>query len=200
MLDFKVPFISKETLARQAEAFLAKYHASRELPIPMERIVESDLGLDIVPVPGLRHFDVVAYVTSDRKEIRVDQNVFECQESRYRFSLAHEVGHLELHPGLFTNLCFSNIEEWKAVVTDSIPEKEYSFLEWQASCFAGLVLVPPSELTREIESLQGKLPQNVSNLKKLDGGARTYVEGLLGRKFVVSAEVIHRRLEFDEHL
>ena len=93
-MGFKAPFIPKDELVRQAEAFLAGYHASRKLPVPIEEIVEFGLGLDIVPVPGLQSsFDVVAYITRDCKEIRVDQYVLESRENRYRFSLAHEVGH-----------------------------------------------------------------------------------------------------------
>ena len=56
---------------------------------------------------------MVAYITHDRKEIRVDQYVLESRENRYRFSLAHEVGHLVLHPDLFEYLHFDNIAAWK---------------------------------------------------------------------------------------
>ena len=46
-----------------------------------------------------------------------------------------------LHPDLFEYLHFDNIAAWKTAVTDSIPEKEYRFLEWQANCFAGLIVL-----------------------------------------------------------
>ena len=48
------PFLSPEELEKAAEDFLAQYHSSREIPIPIEHIVEFDLGLEIVPVQGLQ--------------------------------------------------------------------------------------------------------------------------------------------------
>jgi hypothetical protein len=36
-----------------AEDFLATYHPDLDLPIPIEEIIEIDLELDIVPMPGL---------------------------------------------------------------------------------------------------------------------------------------------------
>ena len=36
----------------------------------------------------------------------------------------------------------NSIATWKALIAQAIPEKEYGYLEPQASSFAGLVLVP----------------------------------------------------------
>lgn len=183
---------------RQAEAFIGQYHPSRKLPVPIEEIVEFGLGLDIVPVPGLQSsFDVVAYITYDRKEIRVDQYVLESRENRYRFSLAHEVGHLVLHADLFEFLHYDSIAAWKRAITDSIPEKEYRFLEWQANCFAGLVLVPQVELAQAFETWRGKLADVGLNLDEQGEGVWDALEDHIGREFVVSADVIHKRFEFD---
>ena len=195
---FRVHYIPKDELVRQSEAFLRRHHPSRELPVPIEGIVEFGLGLDIVPVPGLQSsFDVVAYITHDRKEIRVDQYVLESRENRYRFSLAHEVGHLVLHPELFEHLHFDNIAAWKAAITDSIPEKEYRILEWQANCFAGLVLVPQAELANAFGAWREKLANVGLNLDEQGDGVWDALEDHIGREFVVSADVIHKRLEFD---
>jgi len=200
-LGFKAPFIPKDELVRQAEAFLGRHHASRKLPVPIEEIVEFGLRLDIVPVPGLQSsFDVVAYITHDRKEIRVDQYVLESRENRYRFSLAHELGHLVLHPDLFEYLHFDNIAAWKAAITDSIPEREYRFLEWHANCFAGLILVPQSELAQAFETWRGKLVEVGLNLEEQGEGVWDALEDHIGREFVVSADVIHKRFEFDGQL
>lgn len=91
-MTYKAPFLSKEVLRAKAAEFLDKYNPKCKIPVPIEKIVEFDFGLDIVPVPGLQDsFDVVAYSTKDRQEIRVDKHVFESRETRYRFSLAHEL-------------------------------------------------------------------------------------------------------------
>ena len=200
-MDFKAPFISKDDLVRKAAEFLRQHHPSRELPVPIEKIVEFGFGMDIVPIPGLQSgFDVVAYITRDRKEIRVDQYVFESRERRYRFSLAHEMGHFILHPGLFDYLRFDDVTAWKKALTDSIPEKEYRFLEWQANCFAGLVLVPQADLARVFDTWREKLAKVGLNLEEQEDGVWDALEDYIGREFLVSADVIHKRLEFDSLL
>lgn len=138
-MELSAPFLQYDALGRKAEAFLQQYHPDRTLPVPIEVIVERDFGMDIVPMPGLQEaFDTVAFITRDLTEIRVDQYVLQWRPNRYRFSLAHELGHRILHADVFRELDFRNIESWKEVVM-SIPEREYGFLEFHANSFAGLV-------------------------------------------------------------
>jgi hypothetical protein len=95
-----VRHLSYDQLRRQAEAFLTRYHASKRIPVPIEQIVEFGLKLDIVPIPGLEEaFEVVGFTSSDLSEITVDEYVYESQANRYRFTLAHEDGHVVLHAG-----------------------------------------------------------------------------------------------------
>jgi hypothetical protein len=49
-----VPYLSLEELRRSAEFFLNQYHLSGEIPVPIEEIIEVDLGLEIRPIPKLR--------------------------------------------------------------------------------------------------------------------------------------------------
>lgn len=80
-----VPHLSYDQLRRYAEAFLARYHASKRIPIPIERIVEFELELDIIPVPGLEEaFEIVGFTSSDLSEITVHKpEAFRmCQSSR----------------------------------------------------------------------------------------------------------------------
>ena len=64
-MAYRVPFLTRETLRRRAEGFLSKCHASLVLPIPIELIVERELGLDIIPVPGLQSsHDIEAFVVA----------------------------------------------------------------------------------------------------------------------------------------
>lgn len=83
------PFLPYESLRGIADRFLKEHHPSGEIPIPVEEVVEFKLELDIVPVPGLQdEFDIEAFITSDLKEIRVDQFIQRERPARYRFSLA----------------------------------------------------------------------------------------------------------------
>ncbi len=82
-MEIKAPCYSESDIRRRAMEFLAKHHASDTIPVPIEKIVDLDFGMEIVPVPGLhKNFDVDAYITSDLQEIRVDEYVYESRENR----------------------------------------------------------------------------------------------------------------------
>src|SRR5262245_3634449 len=104
-MAIKVPFLPYEKLRSIADEFLRKHHQSGDLPVPIEKIVELQLRLDIVPVPGLQdEFEIDAFITSDLTEIRVDSFIQRKRQARYRFSLAHEVGHMLIHKDIFKEL------------------------------------------------------------------------------------------------
>ena len=147
---FQAPHRSYEDIRRYAEAFLDRHHPDRSLPIPIERVIEFQLGVDIVPLPGIEDaYDIVGFTSSDLREISVDDYVYTHQEGRYRFTLAHEVGHAVLHAELFTAHRFRSTAEWKQFI-QSVPKLEYDWLEWQANSFSGLVLAPKSALEDEL--------------------------------------------------
>jgi hypothetical protein len=191
------PFLPYDKLRHEATKFLALHHPSGELPIPIERIIEFKLHMDIVPMPGLQDgFDVDAFITSDFTEIRVDQFIQENRPTRYRFSLAHEVSHLIIHGEIFKQLAFSTIAEWKDVM-GSIPEEAYSWIEWQAYALAGLILVPDHPLHDLFDAKIEEARKAGVDLQEMDDDARRIVEGHLGRYFEVSAEVINKRMKKD---
>lgn len=96
-----LPVLSEAEIQARAEALLEEHHPSRAAPIPVEAIVEFGLRLDLVPVPGLVEArGINGYLSSDRSPIFVDEHLFRNVETRYRFTLAHEVGHLVLHGAL----------------------------------------------------------------------------------------------------
>ncbi len=117
-MAFKAPFFRYEDLRRCAEAFLLEYHPGREIPVPIERIVDIQFGIDIVPMPGLGNFDTVAYLSHDLTEIRVDEFVYNHRPNRYRFSLAHELGHRVLHADVYEQFQFSDVASFRHVMTN----------------------------------------------------------------------------------
>jgi len=146
-VSFRAPFFRYDDLRQRAEAFLARYHFERTIPVPIEQIVDVQLQMDIVPVPGLQNaYNTVAFISRDLQTICVDDFVYRARPNRYRFSLAHELGHRILHAKVFQDLAFDDIASWKEVVSDAIPEDQYRYLEFHAYAFAGLILVPPVEL------------------------------------------------------
>ena len=193
----RAPFWNYDDLRARAEDFLGKHNPDRVIPVPIEQIVEAQFQMDIVPVPGLQQgFDTVSYLTADLQEIRVDEFVFTSRLNRYRFSLAHELGHRILHRDIFEQLAFDDIDSWKRMMRQRIPEKEYRFLEFHANSFAGLVLVPQQELAaafaETIETFRGM------GFSEFGDPVRDYVEASIAERFVVSPEVIHRRVERDD--
>jgi hypothetical protein len=65
-----LPFLTYEEIGKEANAFLVKYYSSFDLPVPIEKIVEFDLGINIVPFPNLyRDHSINGFLTYDMREI-----------------------------------------------------------------------------------------------------------------------------------
>ncbi len=197
-MSFKAPYLSKDDLRGQAHSFLSEHNPDQTIPVPIELIIESRFGMDIVPIPGLQHgFDIVAFVTKDLNEIRVDEYIYLERPARYRFSLAHELAHRVLHSDLWPHLEFVDVQSWKEVISGSIPDKEYGFIEFHANEFAGLVLVPPSDLRVIFDRCMVLAKDNSLDVFDEATGARDYIESHIARHFCVSTHVAHRRVEND---
>lgn len=191
-----VPHLSYDQLRRHADAFLTKHHPSQQIPVPIEHIIEFQLHLNIVPLPGLEEaFEIVGFTANSLDEISVDQYVCEHQPGRYRFTLAHEVGHVVLHAELFKEHRFRGADEWKRFVR-AFPDLELSRLEWQAHSFAGLVLVPSEALQRELKSAARQM--KAKGVTKETDFAKALIVDMAATRFQVSGDVIERRLNFDQ--
>lgn len=189
------PFFSYDDLRQKANQFLAQHHRAGTIPVPIEEIVEFQFHINIVPMPDLqRTFDVVSFLTSDLREIRVDDFVYRNRPGRYRFSLAHEMGHRVLHRDLYRQHRFASISEWKQFVT-SAPDREYRFLEWHANTFAACVLVPGDQLLAEATKCVDLIKSTHLDLAANWDYAWTQIAASLADPFEVSNQVIERRLE-----
>jgi hypothetical protein len=185
-------------LRRIADSFLAEHNASNSIPVPIEHIVEFRLGMDVVPEPGLHQtFSIDSFLSGDCTEIRVDEHVWQKRPERYRFSLAHEVSHSLIHRDIISKMRSETVSEWKAAVA-TIPEDQYSFIEWQAYCLAGLILVPTSILAEQVSSVTEKARSAGLDIAFLTDNERSIIESNLGRHFAVSREVIRKRMGYDK--
>jgi hypothetical protein len=198
-MAISIPYLSDHSLRHTAEQFLATHDPSRQIPVPIEEIVEFRLGIDIIPIPGIhRAYDIDSMLSSDMRQICVDEAVFEEFPGRYRFSLAHEAGHRELHAEIYAQLSFADISQWKGVISSEIGEKDYGRLEFQAYTFAGLILVPSSTLGERFRAALALAETKGITVKGDSDVARDVIESYLSREFVVSREVIRRRLANDK--
>ncbi len=151
------PNIKYEEVKQAASEFLKKYH-SKQLPVPIEDIVEQQMKIAIVVVPGIKSFlGVDAFISSAFDQITVDAHCFSRFPERTRFSIAHEIGHLILHKNLYEQYGPKNIEDYM-VFHDKIDDEVYKFIEIQAQTFAGLVLVPTESLLDELKKRLGRVP------------------------------------------
>ena len=125
-----VPFLAYDEIARHAEDFLREHASAEEIPVDIESIVEFRLGMDIVPVPGLqRDHGIEGYISRDMGSIHVDEGVLINVPVRYRYTLAHEVGHLVLHSELLKDDANGAVDEWS--------KSDYDRMEFQGYCFGG---------------------------------------------------------------
>ena len=198
---FKAPFIAKERIWNEADQLRAAHPAGRSLPVRVLDLAEFDLGLDLVPVDGLREqLDIDALLVGDLRSILLDKRSFMSPrlEYRMRFSVAHEIGHLILHRDIYAGIQHVTAKEWFEYIS-SIPDTEYGWVEWQAYEFAGRLLVPP-ELLREAfkVAIQTAQAAGYADWLNADETALDYIATRIAAKFGVSAEVVAKRLRVEK--
>ena len=190
-------YLCYENIKDYADSFLDEHHRDRAIPIPIEEIIESQLGIDIIPVPGISNTrGVDGFLYCDLSAIVVDQDKMVTRYFRHRFTLAHEVGHLTIHRPIFESLKCDSEAEW-VEFQDSLSSTEMTWLERQADNFAGLVLVPPTQLVDKIKTCINKLQAEGGEYLRESDFAWDLVETCLSKIFQVSKQVVHIRPDKD---
>lgn len=181
-----------------ADGVLASHNSSVGIPVPIDHILEFGYGITVIPLPGLQAVhEVDAFLSRDRGTVYVDNSVIEHRSpNRYRFSLAHELGHYVLHEDVYGEISFSTAAEWKHAMRE-IPETDREWLEWQAYAFGGLILVPGKPLRERMRKAVEIATKAGFSFKNNDEVAKNYVSTWLGKDFEVSAQVIQKRLDKD---
>lgn len=195
----KIPPLEEAELRRRAREFLSKHNPKGAIPVAIEKIVEFGYELNIVPAPGLiKVRGINGFLTSDRSGIFVDESLLRLAITRYFFTLAHELAHLVLHGSLFS--AFRNDQDWNTFHAD-LAAHSIASAEWQADTFAGLILVPPEALARELAVC---FPLLAKKVRAAEPGFDLkspafwhYVAESLGRTFQVSRDTARIRLEND---
>jgi Zn-dependent peptidase ImmA (M78 family) len=199
--DIAVPILSYDEINKRAEDFLREHKRNEILPVDVEAIAEFDLGLNIFPFPNLQQtFDIEGFISGDLNVIYVDEFIYYQRPARYRFTLAHEVGHYVFHSDLIASFHPQSVADWKAFVLD-IDEETYGWLEWQAYSFAAAVLVPPVSLKqnfrKELKLLQPKIDFIRSQGLSIES-SQDYIVNAIATKLIgiydVSADVLNKRI------
>lgn len=198
----KVEFISYEQIGEKAYETLRKYNYESTIPVPIEKIIEFNLKINIVPFNNLfKTYGINALISSDLKTIYVDEYLFTNINRSYRFTLAHELGHLILHKDYFSQINIKNLTDWKKFII-SVDEKKYQRLEIQANHFAGQILVPQNPLINyfniKLKNLFRKLSkEEIKSFKRDDyiDLIKNIISEKLAAIFEVSDKVIKIRIE-----
>lgn len=192
--NWKAPYLDYEEIKIIAEDFLNRYNPEDILPVPIEEIIELQLGIDIIPINSLKAaYNIDGFISYNFKEIRVDNDLFEKFEYRYRFTLAHEIGHKIIHQDFYEALQFSNADEWIKII-NSIDSKQYSFLELHANNFAGLILVPEHHLKEKYQEAINIIEASGFDKESNPDIVNEYVSRWLEKTFQVSSGTIERRI------
>jgi hypothetical protein len=161
-MTLQVPYISDESIEREAEALLAEFAHARgvplQTPIPIEDILEKHLKLhvefdDLHRLLGLHRVfgtdpDIFGAIWLETGEIVLDETldpeVRPAIEGRYRFTLAHEGGHWRLHRRLVQAnsgqaSLFGHARQPTVVCRSSQSKKR---VELQADLYASCLLMP----------------------------------------------------------
>jgi IrrE N-terminal-like domain len=198
-------FLSYDAIWREVENFLGRYHSSKEIPVPIEEIVEFSLKINIIPIPNLlRTFEVDGFASSNLSEIYIDSYILERIPTRYRFTLAHEVGHIFLHRQIFEQVKIDSIDSWIEFY-NGLDNFQRNGWELQGYNFAGLVLVPRGDLRSRVESILAQptpflrvaKSRRISRDKYLPY-AMEELATQLAPIYDVSVQVVAKRLAFDK--
>lgn len=172
------------------KCFEAKRLSVFPLPVPVEQWIEGPLGIRLT-IANLAHLgsDVLGQAIAKPPEIKISQTLVD-RESRFRFTAAHELGHLCLHTKLaadFRDSTDGNFLEQK--------------IEHEADRFAAAFLMPIPALCVEYPRLTCKAGWEplalLESVAANNGGATAVFRDLiaphLSRRFGVAQSTAVRR-------
>ncbi|OHB45938.1 MAG: hypothetical protein A2Y13_05290 [Planctomycetes bacterium GWC2_45_44] len=160
-------------------AYGQKYGEISKPPIPVDAILESHLCLNFSfdDLPKLFNKpDVLGATWVKKRKICIDQSLDPTEhpsaEGRFRFTVAHELGHWILHK--------SQIEEVSGGLfeTDTKPsivcrtQSAKEPIEWQADAFAGFLLMPKELVHNTWKNIFGSLEPYIAVNEIADLSAR----------------------------
>lgn len=152
------------------------------------------MGLNIVPVYNLyRDYGLSGYLIRDRTAIHVDQFQSDNYEEKYRFTLAHEIGHYVLHKSRYEDLPFHSPDEyikWKI----SLPPNDLEWFEKHGDWFAEQVLIPTIRLEEICVEVIEKHKATFSKLRSIPEDIWSFISNEIAQYFEVNPPVAEIRI------
>jgi len=229
-ITVEVPYLAASAIEADAQSLLSdfsgKFYQLAKPPIPVDEIAELHLQL-ILEFKDMKEIfpfaDIHGAIWFDRSLIGIDTSldpsINPLMLGRYRFTLAHEIGHWRLHRKYFKTSPHEHVPyDGKLPTPDVICRsmEKRQRVEWQADQVAAYLLMPRDMLleawqelrgndmqpiklgeiheltTGEVITYRGREPQ--SQIER-DRGASELFCRPLADKFQVSREAMRIRLE-----
>ncbi|KYC43855.1 Zn peptidase [Scytonema hofmannii PCC 7110] len=149
-------FIPKSEIERQANDLLARMQAtpkySPRWPFDATRVADFlDIGVVWDSIPPDEQGPIAALILPTEREIVINQDVPGLHGGYGESTLAHEIGHWELH--INHNVLGSCVERLEQGIEVNMPpflcrnvSRQLKKIEWQAQYFASCLLMPQSKL------------------------------------------------------
>jgi Zn-dependent peptidase ImmA (M78 family) len=236
-MTIKVRYLSEDEIEKEAELLLAEYAetvgAPIKLPVPVDEITIYHLALrldfadlhETLGIPMLRgQPDILGAIWVHKETVLIDRSLDPkrnpSMSGRYRFSVAHEIGHWRLHRSYVAQdadpASLLDGSSQPTVICRSGQTK--APIEWQADRYASSMLMPknlvyamwhrqfqhlrPISLvtlkTKEIEILAAEMIARggmVCDRKLMDDALVEHVARPFARQFDVSPAAMRIRLE-----
>jgi Zn-dependent peptidase ImmA (M78 family) len=192
--ELNIPFLQDEEIKKQADYFRGKVWGDK-IPVDIELIVEKELKLNLIPLPGLKRITgTEAFLSGDLSEIIFDDNR---PDVRIRFSIAHEVGHFVLHKDQINILRATSYENWKEIIKN-IPGPIWGRAEYQASEFAGRLLVPKQALINSIKERNLQIKKAKELLNNDSASLIEYLATNISKEFGVADKTMSIRFHKED--
>lgn len=203
MINFKPQKLNWPNIWQITEEFREKHPFAKQTPLNIEALIEFNLGIDIVPMVGLKaKAEVEAFLSKDLKTIYVDSIGYENPKyrARHRFTLAEEIGHYVLHKDIYTEGVKYESEEEFISDIQNMDETDLDWVEKQARQFAGRLLVPLKPLEDLIVKNMGLIDAvyeryDGDNIEEfaIEGFSKKYCDD-----FGVSHQVLKYRINYEK--
>jgi Zn-dependent peptidase ImmA (M78 family) len=236
-MTIKVKYLSEDEMEKGAELLLSEYEDTTgeliKLPVPIADIATSHLALELgfadlhqtLGIPMLRDQpDILGAIWIDKEVVLIDHHLDPKQNpsmvGRYRFSVAHEIGHWRLHRSYVAKdpnqMSLFDVPSKPTVICRYSQKNEP--IESQANFFASCLLMPRRRVHDEWKGCLGRTrPLLLSDLRPnekvmMRAQSMIYEQGRneagavddalfeevakpIARRFGVSAQAMRLRLE-----
>jgi hypothetical protein len=164
-MTINVKYLTEAAIEKEAESLLSEYEQETigepiELPVPIADITTSHLALRLgfddlhqtLDKPMLRgQPDILGAIFVEERLVLIDRHLYpkdSLYTGRYRFSIAHEIGHWQLHR-LYVAKDPHQLDAPSEPTVISRSSEKTERIEWQANYFASCLLMPRRRVLEE---------------------------------------------------